>query len=192
MKSEKKGEKEDIMQLEEKTVRKNYIYRGKIINVRCDDAELPNGRPCRREIVEHPGGACVLCVKGGKVALVKQFRYAYGEAIYEIPAGKLNEGEDPMLAAERELGEETGMIADELVLRFVLYPTPGYTNEKIFIYEALGVREGKQHLDEGEFLNVEFVPIEDALEMVENGAICDAKTIVALQRYALEHKMSIS
>ncbi len=192
MKSEKKGEQEDIMQLEEKTVRKNYIYRGKIINVRCDDAELPNGRPCRREIVEHPGGACVLCVKDGKVALVKQFRYAYGEAIYEIPAGKLNEGEDPMLAAERELGEETGMIADELVLRFVLYPTPGYTNEKIFIYEALGVREGKQHLDEGEFLNVEFVPIEDALEMVENGAICDAKTIVALQRYALEHKMSIS
>lgn len=192
MKSEKKGEKEDIMQLEEKTVRKNYIYRGKIINVRCDDAELPNGRPCRREIVEHPGGACVLCVKDGKVALVKQFRYAYGEAIYEIPAGKLNEGEDPMLAAERELGEETGMIADELVLRFVLYPTPGYTNEKIFIYEALGVREGKQHLDEGEFLNVEFVPIEVALEMVENGSICDAKTIVALQRYALEHKMSIS
>lgn len=192
MKSEKKREKEDIMQLEEKTVRKNYIYRGKIINVRCDDAELPNGRPCRREIVEHPGGACVLCVKDGKVALVKQFRYAYGEAIYEIPAGKLNEGEDPMLAAERELGEETGMIADELVLRFVLYPTPGYTNEKIFIYEALGVREGKQHLDEGEFLNVEFVPIEVALEMVENGVICDAKTIVALQRYALEHKMSIS
>lgn len=192
MKSEKKGEQENIMQLEEKTVRKNYIYRGKIINVRCDDAELPNGRPCRREIVEHPGGACVLCVKDGKVALVKQFRYAYGEAIYEIPAGKLNEGEDPMLAAERELGEETGMIADELVLRFVLYPTPGYTNEKIFIYEALGVREGKQHLDEGEFLNVEFVPIEVALEMVENGVICDAKTIVALQRYALEHKMSIS
>ena len=192
MKSEKKGEQEDIMQLEEKTVRKNYIYRGKIINVRCDDAELPNGRPCRREIVEHPGGACVLCVKDGKVALVKQFRYAYGEAIYEIPAGKLNEGENPMLAAERELGEETGMIADELVLRFVLYPTPGYTNEKIFIYEALGVREGKQHLDEGEFLNVEFVPIEVALEMVENGVICDAKTIVALQRYALEHKMSIS
>lgn len=192
MKSEKKGEKEDIMQLEEKTVRKNYIYRGKIINVRCDDAELPNGRPCRREIVEHPGGACVLCVKDGKVALVKQFRYAYGEAIYEIPAGKLSEGEDPMLAAERELGEETGMIADDLVLRFVLYPTPGYTNEKIFIYEALGVREGKQHLDEGEFLNVEFVPIEVALEMVENGVICDAKTIVALQRYALEHKMSIS
>lgn len=192
MKSEKKGEQEDIMQLEEKTVRKNYIYRGKIINVRCDDAELPNGRPCRREIVEHPGGACVLCVKDGKVALVKQFRYAYGEAIYEIPAGKLNEGEEPMLAAERELGEETGMIADDLVLRFVLYPTPGYTNEKIFIYEALGVREGKQHLDEGEFLNVEFVPIEVALEMVENGVICDAKTIVALQRYALEHKMSIS
>ena len=180
------------MDMTEKTVHRNYIYRGKILTLRCDDALRPDGRPCKREIVEHPGGACVLYAENGKLLFVRQYRYAYGEVVTEIPAGKLNEGEDPMLAAERELGEETGMIADELVLRFVLYPTPGYTNEKIFIYEALGVREGKQHLDEGEFLNVEFVPIEDALEMVENGAICDAKTIVALQRYALEHKMSIS
>ena len=175
------------MQLEEKTVRKNYLYRGKIINVRCDDAQLPDGRPCRREVVEHPGGAAVLCVKEGCVALVKQFRYAYGEAIYEIPAGKLNEGEDPALAAERELGEETGLAADELVLRFVLYPTPGYTNEKIYIYEAVGIREGKQHFDEGEFLNVEYVPVKTALGWIEKGTLRDAKTIVALQRYALEH-----
>ena len=177
------------MQLEEKTVKKNYIYRGKIINVRCDDAELPDGKPCRREMVEHPGGASVLCVKDGKVALVRQFRYAYQEVIYEIPAGKLGEGEDPLEAAERELGEETGLIADELVLLYVLYPTPGYTNEKIFIYEACGVREGKQHLDEGEFLNVEYIPVKKALSMIEDGTICDAKTIVALQHYALHHKV---
>lgn len=177
-----------MMQLEEKTVKKNYVFRGKIITVRCDDAQLPDGKPCRREIVEHPGGACVLCVKDGKVALVRQFRYAYGEAIYEIPAGKLSEGEDPMLAAERELGEETGLVADELALLYVLYPTPGYSAEKIFIYEARGVREGKQHLDEGEFLNVEYVPVQKALKMVEDGTICDAKTIVALQHYALSHR----
>ncbi len=173
------------MRLEERTVRKNYIYRGKIVNLRCDDAQLPDGRPCRREVVEHPGGAAVLCVRDGKVALVKQFRYAYGEAIYEIPAGKLNEGEDPCLAAARELEEETGLIAQTLVLRFVLYPTPGYTNEKIYIYEALGVREGAQHLDEGEFLNVEYVPVKTVLSWIEKGELHDAKTIVALQQYAL-------
>lgn len=173
------------MQLEERTVRKNYIYRGKIVNLRCDDAQLPDGRPCRREVVEHPGGAAVLCVRDGKVALVKQFRYAYGEAIYEIPAGKLNEGEDPCLAAARELEEETGLVASELALRFVLYPTPGYTNEKIYIYEALGVREGAQHLDEGEFLNVEYVPVKTVLSWIEKGELHDAKTVVALQQYAL-------
>lgn len=173
------------MRLEERTVRKNYIYRGKIVNLRCDDAQLPDGRPCRREVVEHPGGAAVLCVRDGKVALVKQFRYAYGEAIYEIPAGKLNEGEDPCLAAARELEEETGLIAQTLVLRFVLYPTPGYTNEKIYIYEALGVSEGAQHLDEGEFLNVEYVPVKTVLSWIEKGELHDAKTIVALQQYAL-------
>ena len=176
------------MRLEERTVRKNYIYRGKIVNLRCDDAQLPDGRPCRREVVEHPGGAAVLCVRDGKVALVKQFRYAYGEAIYEIPAGKLNEGEDPCLAAARELEEETGLIAQSLVLRFVLYPTPGYTNEKIYIYEALGVREGAQNLDEGEFLNVEYVPVKTVLSWIEKGELHDAKTIVALQQYALDRQ----
>ena len=176
------------MRLEERTVRKNYIYRGKIVNLRCDDAQLPDGRPCRREVVEHPGGAAVLCVRDGKVALVKQFRYAYGEAIYEIPAGKLNEGEDARLAAARELEEETGLIAQTLVLRFVLYPTPGYTNEKIYIYEALGVREGAQHLDEGEFLNVEYVPVKTVLSWIKKGELHDAKTIVALQQYALDRQ----
>ena len=175
------------MQLEERMVRKNYIYRGKIVSLRCDDAQLPDGRACKREVVEHPGGAAVLCVKDGCVALVRQFRYAYGEAIYEIPAGKLNAGEDPQPAAARELEEETGLHARELVLRFILYPTPGYTNERIYIYEAVGVSAGEQHLDEGEFLNVEYVPVKTVLSMIESGEIRDAKTIVALQRYALEH-----
>ncbi len=176
------------MNLEEKTTKINYIYRGKIINVRCDEAELPDGRPCKREMIEHPGGASVLCVHEGKAALVRQFRYAYGEALLEIPAGKLERGEDPMLAAKRELEEETGLTAESLRHIFTLYPTPGYTNEKIYIYEAVNVKKGQQHLDEGEFLNVVYLPVEEAVRMVKEGEICDAKTIVALQHYLLHNK----
>lgn len=176
------------MNLEEKTTKINYIYRGKIINVRCDEAELPDGRPCKREMIEHPGGASVLCVHEGKAALVRQFRYAYGEALLEIPAGKLERGEDPMLAAKRELEEETGLTAEGLRHIFTLYPTPGYTNEKIYIYEAVNVKKGQQHLDEGEFLNVVYLPVEEAVRMVKEGEICDAKTIVALQHYLLHNK----
>ena len=176
------------MNLEEKTTKINYIYKGKIINVRCDEAELPDGRPCKREMIEHPGGASVLCVHEGKAALVRQFRYAYGEALLEIPAGKLERGEDPMLAAKRELEEETGLTAESLRHIFTLYPTPGYTNEKIYIYEAVNVKKGQQHLDEGEFLNVVYLPVEEAVRMVKEGEICDAKTIVALQHYLLHNK----
>lgn len=172
------------MDVMEKTVKKNYLYRGKIVSLRCDDAILPDGRACKREVIEHSGGASVFCVIEGKVALVRQFRYAYGEAILEIPAGKLNAGEDPMQAAKRELEEETGLRAGSLVLRFVLYPTPGYSNEKIYIYEAQGVSAGEQHLDEGEFLNVEYLPVGEALRLVEDGTIKDAKTVVALLDYA--------
>ena len=176
------------MNLEEKTTKINYIYRGKIINVRCDEAELPDGRPCKREMIEHPGGASVLCVHEGKAALVRQFRYAYGEALLEIPAGKLERGEDPMLAAKRELEEETGLTAESLRHIFTLYPTPGYTNEKIYIYEAVNVKKGQQHLDEGEFLNVVYLPVEEAVRMVKEGEICDAKTIVAMLQYARTHQ----
>lgn len=176
------------MDLKERTVKVNYVYQGKIVNLRCDEAALPDGKLCKREMVEHPGGASVLCVYKGKVALVRQFRYAYQEELLEIPAGKLEKGEDPMLAAKRELEEETGLVASELKPLFTLYPTPGYTNEKIYIYEASGVTLGKQHLDEGEFLNVVFLPVEEVAHMIERGEIRDAKTIVAVQSYLLKNK----
>ncbi|MDE7158365.1 MAG: NUDIX hydrolase [Clostridiales bacterium] len=171
------------MKLTEETVSKNYLYKGKILNLRCDDALLPDGKPCKREIVEHSGGAAVFCVKDGKVALVKQFRYAYGEEIYEIPAGKLNAGENPAEAARRELEEETGLIATTLNHLFTMYPSPGYTNEKIYIYEAEGVSEGKQNPDEDEYLSAEFLPLEQVREMILNGKINDAKTIAAVLNY---------
>lgn len=169
----------------EKTVQENYIYHGKIINLRCDDALLPNGQPCKREIIEHPGGSCVVYVEDGKVLLVRQYRYAYGESLYEIPAGKLEKEEDPILAAARELEEEAGVKARELQLLFVCYPTPGYTNEKIYIYRALGGEKVAAHLDEDEFLETAYIPVEQVKEMLKNGEIRDAKTIIALQAYFL-------
>lgn len=174
------------MNLEEKTVRKNYIYTGKIVNLRCDDALLPDGRPCKREVVEHGGGASVLYERDGQVLLVRQFRYAYGEELWEIPAGKLEKGEDPAVTAARELEEEAGFIPEKTELLYIIYPTPGYTNEKIYIYRAVGVREGRVHLDDGEYLTSAFFPLGKIGEMIERGEIRDAKTIVAVQRLLLE------
>ena len=170
---------------EEKTIKKNYIYQGKILNLRVDDALLEDGTACKREIVEHGGGACVLYVEDGNVLFVKQYRYAYGETVLEIPAGKLNAGEDPKKAAARELEEETGVKAARLELIFETYPTPGYTNERIYIYRAFDGTYTQTNLDEGEFLDVEWIPLERVKEMLKRGEIKDAKTIIALQAYFL-------
>ena len=173
------------MNYEEKTVRKNYVYQGKILSLRNDDALLPDGRACKREIIEHSGGACALYVENGKALFVKQYRYAYGETVYEIPAGKLNAGEDPKKAALRELAEETGEDAARAKLLFVVYPTPGYTNEKIYVYQAFDGVQLPPKPDDGEFVEVEWIPIEEGLGMLKRGEIKDAKTIIALQAYFL-------
>lgn len=173
------------MDYTEKTVEKRYIYRGKILSLRCDEAVLCDGTPCKREIIEHGGGAGVLCVDNGKVLLVRQYRYAYGEHIYEIPAGKLNAGENPKNAALRELEEEAGVRAERLELLYEAYPTPGYTNERIFIYRAFGATSCKAHPDEGEFVETAWLPLSQVKEMLKNGEIKDAKTLIALQAYFL-------
>lgn len=169
----------------EKTIKKNYVFQGKILTVRCDDAQLPNGEPCTREVIEHNGGACALYVKDGAVALVKQYRYPYGEILYEIPAGKLNKGEDPAEAAKRELEEEAGVRAKHVKLLQVMYPSPGYTDEKIYIYEATDGEEVAAHLDEDEFLDAEYMPLDRVREMLRNGEFKDGKTVIALQAYFL-------
>ncbi len=171
------------MDLYEKTVRKNYVYQGKIINVRCDDALQADGKPCKREIIEHSGGACALYIKDGKALFVKQYRYAYGECLYEIPAGKLEKGEDPMLAAARELKEEAGVDAKKLTLLYVDYPTPGYTNEKIYIYKAEDGEETESCPDDGEFLTAEYISLERVKEMMRSGEIKDGKTLIAFLAY---------
>ena len=174
--------------LAETPVQKNVIYKGRILTLRVDDALLPDGRPCKREVVEHSGGACALLVQDGKVLLVRQFRYAYGELTWEVPAGKLNPGEDPAAAAMRELEEETGRAPASVRHLYTIYPTPGYTNEKIYIYEALGVREGRARPDEDEFVDCALFPLDEAERMIARGDIRDAKTIIAIQHYLLKER----
>lgn len=175
------------MNLTEKTVKQNVVFEGKIIRVRCDDAQLPDGKPCKREVVDHAGGASVLYVREGKVLLVRQFRYPYMEETLEIPAGKLNPGEDPARTAARELAEETGWQPASVEHMFTIYPTPGYSAEKIYIYRAHGVREGQVHPDEDEFVTAAFYPIDEVLSMIEKGEIKDAKTIIAVMSLRLRN-----
>lgn len=171
------------MRLTEKKLSSKLIYGGKILSLYVDDVELPDGSKSEREYIKHSGGAAALFIQDGKVALVKQYRYAYGKAIYEIPAGKLNEGESALYAAVRELEEETGYRAKEAEHYADIYPTPGYTNEIVSVYLIKQAEYVGAKPDEGEFLNCEFVPIEKVYEMVESGEICDAKTVVALYKY---------
>lgn len=163
------------------------IYDGKILRLEVDKVRLNDGKESKREVVRHAGGAAVLLVKEDSVLLVRQFRYAYGKEILEIPAGKLNEGEEPAASAARELEEETGYRA-QLVRLLDIYPTPGYTDEIIHIFYADKYEFVGQKLDEGEFLNCEFVKIDRVLEMIDSGEICDAKTISALYKYLLTKK----
>lgn len=168
------------MNFNEKTLTENYIYNGKILNLRRDKVELLNGKETYREIVEHSGGSCVYCEENDKILLVKQFRYAYKEELWEIPAGKLDKGEKPYKTAIRELEEECGIKAEEVELVFEIYPSPGYTQEKIYIYQAKNFTKTQKHLDEGEFLESYWIDKQTVKEMLKNGQIKDAKTIIAL------------
>ena len=175
------------MKLEEKTLSTQTIFRGKVIRLELSEVELPNGNVAGREAVRHSGGAAVLLVCGGKVLLERQFRFPYGKVIWEIPAGKLNAGEDPESAARRELEEETGYRADGLKKLTQIYPSPGYTDEIIHIYYTESAQALSQHLDEDEFINCSFVSLEECVKMIECGEICDAKTIAAIYKYLYEN-----
>ena len=169
------------MELEEKTVNKNYIYKGKILNLRRDDAVLPNGKPCVREVVEHAGGVTVAALTDDdELIFVRQFRYPYMKVLLELPAGKLEKGEDPLESGKRELLEETGCTAEEYISLGEFYPSCGYTDEVIYLYLAKGLKFGSQSLDEDEFLNVEKIPLEKAVKMVMSNEIKDGKTQTAI------------
>lgn len=178
------------MELVEKTLNSNLKFEGKILKLKVDRVQLPDGSVSSREIVCHNGGACVLPISAdGKVALVKQFRYPYKEVIYEIPAGKIDQGESPKQTAVRELFEEVGGKSNNFVDLGIIYPTPGYTNEKIYVYLALDTIYEQPSLDEGEFLDVEFFEFNKVLEMIEDNTIKDSKTIISVLRAKINNNI---
>lgn len=165
----------------EKTIFEENIYSGKVLNLKKFTVELENGKSAAREIVMHPGGACVLAkTENNKFLTVRQFRKAAEKYMLEIPAGKLEYGEDPYSAAMRELEEETGYCCESLLKITEIYPTPGYCNEIIHIYYADKLKKGTQNLDEDEFLNVEEYTMEELFEKIKMGEITDSKTIIAI------------
>ncbi len=174
---------EFIMDMTEKTVSREYIFKGRIINLRVDDALLPDGTVAKREVVEHPGGVCVAALtENNELLFVEQFRYPYSEVVLELPAGKLEYGEDPFEAGKRELREETGAVAEEYESLGKLYPTPGYCGEIIHMYFAKNLTFTSQDLDSDEFLEVRKIPLKEAFEMVINNEIADSKTQVGIMK----------
>ena len=175
------------MELAEKTKGREYVFDGKIIKVRRDAVILPDGNDAYREVVEHRGGVCVLALTSdGCVLMVRQYRYPYSEVLPEIPAGKRDSlDEDPLECGKRELREETGASASKYTFLGEFYPSPGYTNERIFIYLAEDLSFGNNNPDDDEFLEVEKIPFEKLLSMVLNGDIKDGKTQCAVMKTAL-------
>ena len=174
------------MELFEKTLKQEYKYEGKILNLRVDKAELPNGRECTREVVEHNGGVTIAALSDeNELLFVRQFRYPYGEVVLELPAGKLEKGEDPFTAGVRELEEETGAVASKYIDLGKFYPSPGYCGEVIHLYGATGLSFTHQNLDADEFLNVEKIPLSKAVEMVLNNEIPDGKTQAAVLKFQM-------
>lgn len=167
----------------EKQKDSKYLYKGSVINLRLDTALLPNGKSAKREVVEHPGGVCVLPIdKTGDVLLVRQFRYPYMKETLEIPAGKRDKAgdSDPLECGKRELKEETGAEAENYIPLGTLYPSPGYTDEIIYMYAATDLSFGAAQPDDDEFINTVRIPLKKAVEMVLAGDIPDSKTQIAI------------
>ena len=174
------------MDFAEKTLNVKNIFDGKIINVHVDDVQLPDGEKAIREVVEHSGGVCVAPLTDeDELLMVRQFRYPFSRELLEVPAGKLEKGEEPLSAGIRELEEECGVVADKIISLGEIYPTVAYCSEIIRMFLAVGLHKTEQHLDEGEFLGVEKIKFDDALTMVMQGEIRDAKTVAAILKIAM-------
>ncbi|MGM9988924.1 MAG: NUDIX domain-containing protein [Bacillaceae bacterium] len=180
-----------MKKFEEVTIGTTPIFKGKIIDVVVEDVMLPNGKTSKREIVRHPGGVAIIPVtKEGKLVLVEQYRKPLERSLIEIPAGKLELGEEPYVTGMRELEEETGYICEKLEFVSAFYVAPGFANEYIHIYEAIGMekKENSASLDEDEFVELMEVTLEEAWQFYKEGKIADAKTIFALQYLMLKNK----
>ena len=170
---------------EVKVLESREIYRGKIVDLSLDRVTLPNGNVCELEMVHHPGASAVVPVDADrKVLLVRQYRYAASGWLYEIPAGKLDDDEDPAVCAAREIEEEVGVRPGRLTPMGWIWTTPGFSDERIWLYLATELVASKQSLQPDEVLSVERMPIDEAVEMARRGEIRDAKSICGLLRAA--------
>ncbi|SFK93215.1 ADP-ribose pyrophosphatase [Paenibacillus sp. 1_12] len=165
---------------EEVTLSTQPIFQGKVISLQVDTVRLPNGKTATREIVKHPGAVAVLAIVDDKMLVVEQYRKPLERNQIEIPAGKLDAGEDPLEAAKRELKEETGYSCDTMKLLCSFYTSPGFADEIIHLYVADQLTKGDAQLDEDEFLDVESITLEQAQQYMREQRISDAKTITAL------------
>lgn len=164
----------------ERTENVQGIHNGRVVNFHVDDITLCNGEKATRECVDHPGGVGIIALTDDEcVYMVRQFRYPYKESIYEIPAGKREKGEDPLETGKRELQEECGVVAENYIDLGKIYPSPGYTNEEIYLFAATGLTEVEQNLDEDEFLQATKMKLTTLIAKIMSGEITDAKTIAA-------------
>ncbi|MWC28390.1 NUDIX domain-containing protein [Paenibacillus sp. MMS18-CY102] len=170
---------------QERTLSSKQIFEGKIISLQVDTIELPDGGQATREIVRHPGAAAVLALLDDKMLVVEQFRKPLEKFQIEIPAGKLDPNEDPIVCAGRELEEETGYRATSLRPLSAFYTSPGFADEKLYVYLAEGLEKGKMNPDEDEYLRVEAITLEQALAYIAEGRISDAKTVLAVYAWRL-------
>jgi ADP-ribose pyrophosphatase len=165
----------------EELISSRCVYEGRLVNLRVDQVRLPSGRETEREIVEHAGAVGVVALdERNDVVLVRQYRSALGRPLLEIPAGTLAEGESPRACAFRELEEETGYSADQAEELYAFYSSPGFSNERIWLFLATGLMAGHQDLETDEVIEVVKLALTEALEMVEAGEICDGKSILGL------------
>lgn len=164
----------------EKLIHRAPAFEGRMLHVFDDEVEI-HGHKTTREVVLHPGASAIIPVTGdGKILFVRQYRYAVEQPLLEIPAGKLDGGEDPDTCAARELTEETGYKTEHMEKLGYVYTTPGFCNETIHLYLADHLVKSHQHLDQDEFLDVIRLPIDKVYQMVDRGEIYDAKTLAAL------------
>ena len=169
------------MEFKEEMVSQETVYEGVIVNVRRDKAWLMDGRITNREVVEHPGGVAVFAMDDqGRVALVRQYRYPMGEETLELPAGKLEPGEDPRDSGLRELAEETGLVPGTFEDMGCLYSSPGILAERIYLYFAKDLTQGPTHPDDGEFVETVWLPYQDLVDKARRGEIKDGKTLVGI------------
>lgn len=175
----------------EKTLTEDVAWTGRIFNVNRLRVELPDGRQALRDVVRHPGAVAIVALTNdGRICLVRQYRTALGRVTVEIPAGKLDPGEDPLTCAKRELLEETGMEAEQMAFLTTIATSDGFTDELIHIYMATGLEFASSNPDDDEFINVDLVPLPDLIDAVLDGRIEDCKTVTgALICDAVSHRL---